>query len=234
VCDGAAVNAPHPIDGRAWTGDPPPDLLRGQIASAPRRPLSAGAPTLLLLLSLGIAGIVYPLIGLLAWRWSGSPVVFSTGPTGGEVGAAAAGAAAMLLIGRRRLGLGMRAARAALLFVVLITTARLIDYQIAVRTDGPSRLAPLFVETAERPHFRRHDVSFVPTIKVSGLMLRREEISVSNALVARLVPGDSCITARLSERRGYVFIAFERLASAGDGSGSYLVRDLARARCLGG
>jgi hypothetical protein len=234
ACEAAGVNAPTRTDRPAWTGELPTDPLRDRIAVAPRARVEDAAPLLALLFAFGMASMLYPLAWWWAWHSSGSPAVYSTGPTGGEVGAAAAGAAAMLLFGRRRLRLGWRVSRAVILVMCLIIAARFVDYQIAVRTDGPSRLAPLFVERAEPPHFRRHDFSLEPTIRVSGLAVRWEEIVVPKALLAGLVPGDTCVTARLAERRGYVFVRFEKRASAGGGSGSYLVRDSARARCLAG
>jgi len=220
-----ADETPPYVDSSRWTGDlpsPPPPLPRAQVEAS-----LAALPPMFAVLA---AFVLLPFAAAAVWKLSGAPLLIPPGPSAATFMAGLAGGLIAAVLPRRQSALE----RGAIGICTRLATAfglHAYHYLVDWRSQPETYAASFFVEAVQMPGASRR-APLVPTITVSSSRGWRQSMVADAGFAARLTPGDSCLKAQVRQgRHGFAFVA-ARIASAGDGTGSFVVADANRARCL--
>lgn len=221
-----ADETPPFVDSRCWTGElpsPPPPRTHAQVQAS-----LAALPAVFAVLA---AFVLLPRAAVVVWHLSGTPLLISPGPSAATFMAGLAAGLIIAVLLRRQSALNRGAIA---ICACLVTAFGLHGYHYLSdwRSPPETYVASFFVESIRMPDAFSKHAPLVPTITVSSSRGWRQSMIAGAGFAARLTPGDSCLKAEVRQgRHGFAFVT-ARIASAGDGTGSFVVADANRARCL--
>jgi hypothetical protein len=220
---------PGPVyDSRAWTGDIP--APEPKIRPKGKGPLPPRYIWLALALFLSI--FLFFLLDALIWYIAGEPTMFFHDPTNHTLGLSALVGLASAFLLRRAVAedliLGVGGLGFGMALIIVHESCFFIDRANAKPIGGGT----IFVNGVRWPGFgRNHPLR--PTARVESPYWRAELIGPPSDL-GTFVPGDTCLDIAVSRGPNGATFVQAHVRSSGDGTGSWMVADANRARCLGG
>lgn len=210
-------------------GPTPSDPLRDSIVERGR---AQDLPDSLALLAFACGAfglwLLFEFLWWFLWSNGGMPAVASAHASPDEVALACFLGAATLFAADRSRPPRWRATIGALCAVASVLALRLIDFEQSRSRASPGRPVVLFVEAAHDWSLRRGSVSPEPGMRVRDGTGWRHDVVIGPDLLARIVPGRTCIRATMRYLRGYAYFEPKSVETAPPGQ----ARDESRARCL--
>lgn len=218
---------PPTYDSRAWTGD----ITSGQ---PPRRPLPSLSRISAFLLTLLGMFVIFEIVDAGIWYGVGEPTMFEHSTTNHTLGLSALAGIAVAFLFRKRVPEKYILSTGGLGFGVALILVHEFCFLDDLAHAQPIGRGTAFVEAVRLPHWfgRRRKVTR-PTAELRGPGWMSDLIGPKQD-IAGLVPRDSCVDLEVTRGpHGATFVKM-RTHSSGDGTGSWMVADENRARCLGG